>query len=65
MIISEHAVEEIIKIRKRTWRERLFTFPFRPFKKLIAYLYTRPCMYLVGNQLLVHPSHRSALENIT
>ena len=62
VIISTAALEEVIKIRKRTWRERLFTIPFRPFKKLITYLISRPCMYFVGEVLLVHPSLKTLLS---
>jgi len=56
VIVSPGATEEVLKISKRLWKERLFTLPFKPFKKLKSFYYQRPCMYMVFDQLLVHPA---------
>ena len=59
LIISSGAVEEVLKISKREWKERWFTFPLRPFNKLKSSTYMRPCMYMAMEKIIMHP----ALEN--
>ena len=39
---------------RRTWKERLFSLPWRPFVTMkVVY---EPAIYQAGNSLLVHPA---------
>jgi hypothetical protein len=55
IIYTVNAVEEI-KV-KRTWKERLFSFPWRPFQKIR--IEKKPTIFQVGAMLLVHPVFES------
>ena len=46
----------------RTWKERLFSLPFRPFEKTkIVY---EPTIWFLGNTLLVHPTLKQKIEYV-
>ena len=58
IIWSVNAVEEI-KI-KRSWKERLFSLPWRPFvKNKISY---NPIILQIGNKIIAHPSYKGKLK---
>lgn len=43
---------------KRTWKERLFSWPWRPWKatKTVYYPETIPAMYRIGDRIVAHPA---------
>lgn len=47
-------------IENRTWKERLFTTPWKPFKKYKV-IHT-PAILNFGDQILVHPSLKAKFE---
>ena len=47
-------------IENRTWKERLFTLPWKPFKR--HKVTHTPTILNFGEELLVHPSLKSKLE---
>ena len=49
--------------QKRTWKERLFTLPWRPFKKTKTLTIFPPLKnyYLIGNTILCHPAMKQGL----
>ena len=53
----EFTGKTLTREEKRTWKERLFTSPWQPWKttKLIAYPESKPVMYRIGNQIVGHP----------
>jgi len=55
IIYTVNAVEEIMV--KRTWKERLFSLPWRPFQKMR--IEKKPTILQVGAMLLVHPVYES------
>ncbi len=51
--------EEIVK---RTWKERLFSLPWKPFLKTKTII--KPAIYQVGNDIIAHPFYKDKLLNI-
>lgn len=54
--------ENAIQARKveRSWAERLFSFPWRPFKKFDVFW--EPAIFSVGNRLIVHPNFKEIIK---
>lgn len=54
---------------KRSWKERLFTLPWRPFKKTRHYVSIRetrlpdPQYYIMGRNIIAHPATMQRLRN--
>ncbi len=58
IIYSTNAVEKIVI--ERSWKERLFTLPWTPWKKTQIHL--KPCIYMLyDSQLIIHPSLKTNL----
>ena len=55
---STHAMTE--KEVKRTWRERLFSWPWRPGQK--TKVVREPGIFRVGNMIVVHPALKESIE---
>jgi hypothetical protein len=51
-----------IKTIKRNWKDRLFTFPWRPWLK--TKIYIEPTIYKVGNNFVAHTSYKGKIENM-
>lgn len=58
IIYTVNAVEEIMV--KRTWKERLFSIPWNPFRKMR--IEKKPTILQVGAMLLVHPVFESRFK---
>jgi len=59
---SVHAAEYYVEWVDRTWKERLFSFPWKPFKKTKPVTKAKPLMFRAGDKLIYHPSLRYQLE---
>lgn len=63
---SPHLTERKHYFVKRTWKERLFSRPWKPFKKTNTLYYDAPRTdYLVyddGRTIICHPVMKDALE---
>lgn len=51
-----------LKNIKRTWKERLFTFPWCPGVKTKTYI--EPTICKVGNNFIAHISYKTKIENM-
>jgi len=58
IIYTVNAVEEVKE--KRTWKERLFSLPWRPFQKMKVV--KKPSIFQVGGMMLVHPIFESRFK---
>lgn len=49
---------------KRTWKERLFTLPWKPWitHKTIQVPNYKPAMYRLGNQIIYHPALKEQIR---
>ena len=61
VIYSVHAGAWVVTQAQRTWLERLFTFPWKPWKSTKPVRYFKPRSYIIGKGtdkevLVVHPS---------
>jgi hypothetical protein len=55
-ILSVHALMDGKPIEvNRTWRERLCSWPWRPWKRTRWHVPKIPCAYRAGNTWIVHP----------
>jgi len=64
-IISDRNMgDRKLRVRERTWKERLFTLPWQPMKKLAFYTIIVPNgeFYLVGGRIIGHPKDIQELE---
>ncbi len=52
--------------RKRTWKERLFSIPWRPWitHKTIQVPNYKPIMFRIGNVFYYHPSFESQIKEM-
>ena len=50
----------IHKTVKRTWKERLFTFPWNPW--LATKICFEPTIYKIGNDFVAHTSYKNKME---
>lgn len=57
---SNNAVEYIDEVR--TWKERLFSFPWRPLQKTKKV--AKPTIYKIGSFFLVHPVFKREISEI-
>jgi len=69
VIETTQAVEENGKTPvyvKRGWKKRLFTLPFKPFKKdeLIMVPDYKPCMYIANDVIYCHPALKGIFNNL-
>ena len=72
MVESANAIDttEIVgkmpKYIKRTWKERLFTLPWKSLKKyeLIMVPEYKPCMYRMYDRIIYHPSFRGEMKGL-
>ena len=50
--------KQLSREEKRTWKERLFTLPWHPWKsiKTVYYPEAIPAIYRIGNQIVGHPA---------
>jgi len=55
-LISDHKLTVLGPPRKRMWRERLFTRPWRPWVGWENTFVPDPVVYKVGNKLIAHPA---------
>ena len=70
IIYSEQACDPEYELVKRTWKERLFTRPWKPrqrYKHIMVKL--NPQMYRVnfpgqGKKIIAHPSLKAQIEKI-
>ena len=63
IIYSLYACDPEYELVNRTWRERLFTRPWRPFQKKKKVLKNlNPQAFLVNDMLIAHPIFERQLE---
>ena len=58
-IFENTACVEWVEV-KRTWRERLLSWPWRPW--VVNKSFAKPAMYKVGTKLICHPALLPALR---
>ena len=53
-----------LRVRERTWKERLFTLPWQPMKKLEFYTIVVPKgeFFMIAGRIFAHPTDILALE---
>ena len=61
--LDVNATEDVLKVEKRSIKERWLKFPFKPFKKLKSYIYKRPAIYVSKDKMLIHPALENTLLN--
>lgn len=52
----------LTKKQKRTWIERLFSFPWKPFEKFKEV--PDECVYREGNKLIMHPYWKNIVRGV-
>jgi len=52
----------VVDMQKRSWRERLFSWPWKPWVK--SYPVNTPSMVRVGNEIYCHPELLPALQKM-
>ena len=67
VIYSVHAGTWVTTLAQRTWRERLFTLPWKPWKSTKPVRYFEPISYITGKGtdkevLVIHPSLKHHIE---
>jgi len=50
-----------VQIIKRSWRERLWSWPWRPW--VVTKVFHKPVMYRIGNKIVAHPSLMSQIRD--
>ena len=50
-----------VQIIKRSWRERLWSWPWRPW--VVTKVFHKPAMYQIGNTIVAHPSLMSQIRD--
>lgn len=55
VVSSPYAVEWDSYPVRRTWRERLFSWPWRPWAAMRNRIVSRPGCFRMGNTLYMHP----------
>jgi hypothetical protein len=56
--------KQLSREEKRTWKERMFTLPWHPWKatKTVYYPEAIPAMYRIGNKIVGHPAKIAELK---
>jgi len=65
IIESDQLYETKTRSVRRSWRERLFTRPWRPWiaTKTISYRVPSECIYVMDDKIVCHPSVAEALRH--
>jgi hypothetical protein len=62
VIVSQYASRRVETTTRRNWRERLISWPWRPWLAFVKSVRYEPTAFTMNGKLVVHPEYLAAIK---